>query len=302
MGFYSSTAFAAQQCRIVIVYSKSMLPYGAASSGFTEEIKQSGYEAVYGRYDVEKYTGKEDALAADILNFRPEVVLVLGTKAAIFAGDKLKEPAVVFSMVLDPSEGGITNAAGNMTGVSLDIPLELQFRVLAQVVPHARRIGMLYDAARKGAFVEEVRAAAALRRLKVTAKPVYAKDEVKVTLERLLREADCLWAAADSLIYNQQSGRDILLTTLQSRIPFMAFSSYYVKAGALCALECDYKDIGRQSAHLALRILRGEKPQTMPIESPRKTRLVINRMTAAAIGITIPADILKGADEIIGEN
>ena len=69
----------------------------------------------------------------------------------------------------------------------------------------------------------------------------------------------------------------------------------------LMAMECDYYDIGRQTVKIAIQVLQGQKPESIPIENPRKSHVVINKKTAKIIGITIPKKFLEKTEIIFGE-
>jgi len=72
-----------------------------------------------------------------------------------------------------------------------------------------------------------------------------------------------------------------------------------VKRGAIAAIGFDYYSIGWQAGNIAVRVLRGEKPGRIPIGGVEETRLYVNPPMAAKIGLTIPADIVSQADEVM---
>jgi ABC-type uncharacterized transport system substrate-binding protein len=168
-----------------------------------------------------------------------------------------------------------------------------QFEKLKQALPKITKVGMLYDAKTKTAMKDEAQAAANALGLELIAKPINSKADVASALDDLMGEAQCLWAGVDTMVYNAQSSKYILLTTLRNKIPFMAFSSNYVNAGALMALEADYDDIGRQSADLAIKILNGQNPGSLPVETPRKVKMLTNQNTADVIGVAIPQELVE---------
>ncbi len=158
-------------------------------------------------------------------------------------------------------------------------------------------MGVIYNAKEKD-WLKEIEATANRMNLEIVAKPINSAADVPRAVEEVAKEADCLWAQVDPLIYNAQSSQYILLTLLRNKIPFMAFSSQYVKAGALLALECDYKDIGRQAGEIAVKILRGGVLGTVALSFPAKVRLVVNQKIAQVIGIEIPKKLLEEAKEV----
>jgi ABC-type uncharacterized transport system substrate-binding protein len=86
----------------------------------------------------------------------------------------------------------------------------------------------------------------------------------------------------------------------RARLPVFVFQSSQARGGAVLAMARDYHDAGRQSASLAVRVMRGERPAVIPFQTVSKTRLIVNLTTARQLGLTIPADLVSRADEAIG--
>ena len=81
---------------------------------------------------------------------------------------------------------------------------------------------------------------------------------------------DALWSVADSTVFSPGSTKFILLHTLRNKIPFIGLSPAFVKAGALMALAADYQEVGTQCGELAVRVLSGYQPSSLPITMPEK--------------------------------
>lgn len=299
LGLHS--VFSAQDPVIAVIRSRIIGPYNEALFGFEEELNRNGYKTLLHRYDLESFQGKESQLIEELRDLKPDLVYAIGTEAALFAKDNFKNLPVVFSMVLNPVKSKLVESlelpSNNLTGVSLDILPEVQFKKLKEVMPKVKRIGILYNAKEKD-WIKEAETAAGNIGLLIVAKPINSISDVPRMLDEISKEADCLWAQVEPLIYNTQSAQYILLTLLRNKIPSMVFSSQYVKAGAVLALECDYKDIGRQSKQIVEKILNGKNPGSIPIATPEKMRLVVNQKIAQLIGIDIPKKLLEEAAEV----
>ena len=291
--FSSSTAFPEEKYVVDILTNKGIKQYDQSIAGFETELAQKNFNVSYNIYDQD--LAQNPSIVGEILDTKPNHVLAVGTEKALFAKENFKDLPVVFSMVLDPIEGGIVeswdNSGKNLSGVSLKISVEKQFEKLKKILPDVKSVGMLYDAKNKQGLRLEAEHAAQNLGLRLVAKSVISKADVADALDELVTEVDCLWAGVDTLIYNPQSAKHILLTTLRSKIPFMAFSSHYVDAGALMALECDYEDIGKQTADIVTKILAGESPGSIPIEFPRKLKLITNQNTAEVLDLQIPQEL-----------
>ncbi len=297
----SAEVFAAERKIIAVVRSRPLEAYGTAYDGFRKELKRRGGRAIYIDYDFERYkVFKEEDLADKIRNINPDLVCAIGSEAAKFAGEKIEDKPVVFFMVLDPVGSGLVkdlrHPGERMTGVSLDVPVEIQFKKTKEILPSVRTVGVIYDGRTKKGLEQEAKEAADDLGLLLVSKAVYSSSDVSRELEEVFKEADCLWAGVDTFVYNSTTGRHIILLTLKQKIPFIAFSSNFVKAGALMAFECDYYDIGVQAAELALQILKGNVAGEMSVVAPRKARLLFNVRTAKTIDVEINEKAIKEAE------
>ena len=86
----------------------------------------------------------------------------------------------------------------------------------------------------------------------------------------------------------------------KARLPVFAFQKSQAQGGAAVTLARDYFDAGREAALVAVRIMRGESPARIPIQSFTKTTLMINRAAARAVGLNIPQSVMKRNPEMIG--
>jgi putative ABC transport system substrate-binding protein len=87
---------------------------------------------------------------------------------------------------------------------------------------------------------------------------------------------------------------------VRARLPIFAFQSSQAHGGAIVTLSRDYRDAGRQSAALAVRVMKGEKPATLPFQAVSRTRLIVNPDAARRIGIALPPALVAKADEVVG--
>jgi putative ABC transport system substrate-binding protein len=91
----------------------------------------------------------------------------------------------------------------------------------------------------------------------------------------------------------------IITLALVARLPTMHSIKFFVEAGGLMSYGARYPDLFRRAGDYVDKILRGAKPAELPVEQPTKFDLVINLITARALGLTIPPTLLARADEVI---
>ena len=94
--------------------------------------------------------------------------------------------------------------------------------------------------------------------------------------------------------------RDLIITlAARHNLPAVYYEHFFVAAGGLMSYGPDYVEQYRQAAHYVDRILKGEKPGDLPVQTPSKFELVINLKTAKALGLTLPPSVLAQANEVI---
>ena len=293
-------AFSDAPLVVAVVLSREAAPYRQALRGFEEVLKGSGRTCKLQEFTLEGSVLDEKALAARIRARRPDVILTIGSGATVAIADQIHDIPIVFSLVL-PSSGPdsleeMRGAHPNLTGASMEIPLGFQFRKVKEVLPHVRRVGVLYNPTLTGPLVADAARSAAEMDLELVPIAIESEKEILEVGEGLPEQVDVLWSVADSTVFSPQGLKQILLATLRGRIPFVGLSPSFVKAGALLAFSVDYEDVGRQSAEQALRILGGAAPASVPISIPRSVSLSLNMNTARQIQVTIQDEIRRKAE------
>lgn len=299
---HTHPAFSEGPALIAVVFSRDIGPYRSALDGFESELKKQKRPYRLVDFNVESYSHDPDSLIARIRSKRPALVLTLGSSATEFVSNQMSDVPIVFSMVLPtPGPEGPDRpwvARTNITGATMEIPLSIQFRKIREVLPEARRVGVLFDPTVSGALVEEAIAAARLAGLVLVPMEVRSESDIVSRMEEVEGKVDVLWSIADSTVFSPQGLRHILLSTLRNRIPFVGLSPAFVKAGALLALSCDYEDIGRQSGEMAVRILDGEAPSHIPSAAPRDVSYSVNMNTARQLRVAITDEIRHAAASV----
>ena len=284
---------------IIALKSLEVKPYEIALKSFEKTLQEKGY-----LLNIEKYVLQEDSKPQkDFLkNFqrkKPRLIVTLGSAATSYVSEVIKDTPVIFCMVLNPTASGfirsMTTSGNNLTGASLDIPLEMQFEAIRSIVPSAKRVGVIYSPQETERVIQEAKKAAQKIGLELVSIPIVSEEEVPKALRTLDGKIDALWSVADSVVFSSASTEFILLHTLRNKIPFFGLSPAFVEAGALMALAANYKEVGTQCGELAARVLSGEDPSSLPITMPQTITMYINLKTAEIIGLKIPVDQVKEA-------
>jgi len=240
-------------------------------------------------------------LAADVVRSRVDVI-VTGTNP-IAAAAMRATPTIPIVMVgtFDPVGSGlVANLArpgGNVTGFCVDASPEMSGKnlgLLAEIVLRLSRIGVLRQAGYQGADLE---AAAQSLNLELHVVDVRTIDELENAFQTMRRKQVGAVLIRGSLFYVRR--QQVADPALKYRLPATHMLKEYAQAGLLLTYGANLPDLYRRAAGYVDRIVKGAKPSELPIEQPTKFELVINLVTAKALGLTIPQSLLLRADEVI---
>ena len=253
-------------------------------------------------------TGDTDRMragAADLISFAPDVILTTSRAATKALQQRSQSVPIVFVTVIDPvATGLVKNLArpeSNVTGFALYEPLIAGkwLELLKEAAPHVERVAYMYDPANAAeTYLSAFEAVA--RRLEVQPVNTPVRE-----VEDIVRAIDVFAAGPNGalLLPNDNTTlkhRELILRlAIQYRLPTMFSAINFGKEGALLAYGTDVLDQYRGAATYIDRILRGAKVSELPVQLPTKFELVVNLKAAKAIGLTIPAEFLLRADEVI---
>jgi putative ABC transport system substrate-binding protein len=212
---------------------------------------------------------------------------------------------IVFTISGDPIGTGLVASlarpGGNVTGLSSQAPdlAGKRLELLREVVPGLRRLAIMVNAGYPVAVREmrEVQAAAGTLGLKFATSEIRRSEDIVPGFEAFKGHADALYVCGDPLV----SANRIRINTLAlvARLPAIYTSREFVEVGGLMSYGPNIPDMFRRAADYVDKILRGAKPDNLPIEQPTKFELIINLVTAKALGLTVSQILLGRADEVI---
>ncbi len=274
---------------IAVIRSRDLEPYNQAFAGFSEacssQIKQ---------YTLGGNRASQQRMAQEIGETKPRLVLAIGLVAAKLAKEYLKDIRTLYIMVSNPKRHDLVG--NNIAGITLNIPVDAQFKAYKTLVPGLRTIGVVYDANNSGELIREANAVAKKLGVELLAVSVNSQKEVPEALRGMLGKVDAVWMVPDETVVTTDSFKYFLLTTLENGVPFFAASDIFVEAGALAALTPDYTDVGRQGCQLAMGFTDGQVTLgEAGARPPRKVNLSLNLKTARKIGLAIPTPVIESA-------
>jgi putative tryptophan/tyrosine transport system substrate-binding protein len=274
---------------IAVIRSRDIEPYNQAFAGFSEACSRH-----VNQYTLGANRASHQRMAQEIGETKPRLVLAIGLVAAKLAKEYLKDIRTLYIMVSNPKKHDLVG--NNIAGITLNIPVDAQFKAYKALVPGLRTIGVVYDANNSAELIREANAVAKKLGVELVAVSVHSQKEVPEALRGMLGKVDAVWMVPDETVVTTDSFKYFLLTTLENGVPFFAASDIFVEAGALAALTPDYTDVGRQGCQLAMGFTDGQLTLAEAgARPPRKVNLSLNLKTARKIGLTIPTPVIESA-------
>src|SRR5215813_8313535 len=174
-----------------------------------------------------------------------------------------------------------------------------RFELLREIVPNLRRLAVLFNGNNPAYRLETdiVRAAAIPLGLEVLAAEIRSGDDIAPTFAAIATNADALLVVGEPLTFTYRS--QISALALAARLPTTYYTRGYVEAGGLMSYGPNFPALFRRMADYVNKILRGTKPEDLPVEQPTRYDLIVNLTTAKALGLKIPESFLLRADEVI---
>jgi len=243
----------------------------------------------------------------DLLAQKPDVIAAPGAPPVLAALKTTRSVPIVMLAVGDPiGIGAVTSLAkpgGNVTGVSF-LSSELapkRLEYAKECVPNARTMAAIWDRRNPNARAEADALVAAVGQqgLRMESLGLASDAELRRSLRRLSSaRPDLLYVAFEGGL--AAANRTALAQfALAQRIPLVSGWSSLTEAGGLLSYAPDIPSMFRRSAYYVARVLKGARPENLPIELPTTVELVVNSRTAQAIGVTLPPELLLRADRVI---
>jgi len=287
-------------------------PFNASSDAFRDAVQQRLLELGYteGRNVVIEYRASDGVadrlpqLAADLVSLKVDAI-VTTTAAGVQAAKQVTATIPIVMAGVDDAvgQGFVTNLAkpdGNITGTSwLNTELSAKrVELLKQTLPKISRVAFLREAVGAASSLQATEAAARTLGVRLVVIEIRAPDEIDGVFSALSQErVGALMVAQGPMLTDQE--QHVIELAMKHLLPTIFSFRKAVEAGGLMSYGPKPLDLYRRAADYADRILKGQRPGTLPVEQPTKFELVINLKTANALGVNVPPAILLSADEVI---
>ena len=248
-------------------------------------------------------TGTAAQIARKFVGDKPDAIVAIATPSAQAVVAATKSVPVVFSAVTDPVAAKLVPSweasKGNVTGVSDLLALDKQIDLIKQVVPNAKRVGMVYNPGEANSVVVVKQLQELLPKQGMTLVEASAPRSVDVSsaARSLVGKVDVIYTNTDN---NVVSAYEALVKVGQdAKLPLVASDTDSVKRGAIAALGINYRDLGEQTGRMVARILKGEKPGDIKPETSTKLELFVNPTAAEKQGVKLSDALIKSAAQVV---
>jgi putative ABC transport system substrate-binding protein len=244
-------------------------------------------------------------IAAEFVRAKADIIVAQGTQAAVAAKNATAALPIVFALPGDPVGSGLVASlaqpGGNVTGVSSQVA-ELggkRLDLLREIVPGLRRLAIMANVSNAANVwdTQEVQAAARAAGLDVASFDTRRTGDIAAAFATFRGTVDALYVASDAFLNTNRMRINTL--ALVARLPTMYAERENVEAAGLISYGPNFTDLFRRAGDYVDKILRGATPADLPVEQPTKFELVLNLITAMALGLEVPATLLARADEVI---
>lgn len=268
----------------------------ATREGFVDELAKQGYvEGENIEIDLQNAQGEQRNLKtiSQQLAESSDVVLAIATPSAQSLANTTQTTPVIFSAVTDPVSAKLVESrehpGGNVTGTSdqSSDAILTQINLIKKVLPKTKTIGILYTQSEANSVVQKDEAKRLLEEkgFTVVEKTILDSNNVKAAAESLMAEVDMVFVPTDNIISSTME--TVKQISIKHKVPVFGGSTEMVAVGGLYNYGTNYEELGRQTARMLIRVLKGEKPENIAVELPEKLELHTNQEMAEALGIDI---------------
>ena len=304
----TTAAFAADK-HVAITQIVEHPALDAARKGVKDELEAQGYvEGDNLKWSYESAQGAPavaSQIAKKFAGEAPDVVVGIATPSAQALAASARGIPLVFSAVTDPVGAklvkSMTEGNKNATGVSDLSPIKSHMELVKQIVPTAKRLGVIYNPGETNSvvLVDLVKQFAPELGMKVVEASSPKSSDVLAAARSLVGKVDAIYVPTDNTVVS--AFESVIKVAYAAKIPVIAADTDSVKRGAAAALGFNYYDLGRQTGKLVVSILKGQKTIDLIPQGVSKTELFVNPDSALKMGVRLAREFVESAKVVVGE-
>ena len=271
--------------------------------GLAEEGIVEGENLTIEYVNAQADNGTSAMTASNFVSKKVDMICAIATPCAMAAYNATMNTdiPVIYTAVSDPVEAGLANEdgtpVGNITGTSDALAVDAQLKMIREVLPEAKTIGIIYTTSEANSIstIAEYKALAGNYGFEIVDSGVTAMSEVALAAADIASKVDCITNLTDNTVVSGL--QTVLEHANQANIPVFGSEVEQVKNGCLAAAGIDYKKLGIQTGKMAAKILKGQaKASEMPFEKITDPSYYANTEVADKLGIDLPNTFTEKAE------
>ena len=297
----SSSSGEAETLRIGIIQPMEHESLDAAREGFVQALADHGYtdgDTIV--LDYQNAQGDSSALLTISQRFVGDdcdLVLAIGTGAAQSIASQTSEIPVLITAVTDPVDAGLVRSSEapgtNVTGTNDMNPIREQLELIPEILPDAQTVGLLYTSSEDNSIlqIEEAKAILEEMNLDYVEQTVTGSNDVQQAVQSIVTRCDAIYIPTDNTFASAMPL--VGSVVMESGTPVICGATGMVEAGGLITLGLNYYNLGYQTGEMAVQVLEGADPASMPVQSQNQYDYVVNEEMLSALGMELPQSLLE---------
>ena len=268
---------------------------GLAASGYSEQQQNITIDLQNAQGDQSNLVTMSEKLVSD----KNDLVVAITTPSALALANTKEQLPIVLAGITYPVEAGLVESetvpGNNITGVSDRTPIKEQFRLMKEVMPKMRSVGILYTSSEDNATkqAQEAKNIAKESGLMVKEATIFNTNDIQQVTENLAAEVDCIFIPIDNVLASAMN--IVVQVTDLYHIPVFPSSDTMVQDGGVLAVGVNQYQIGIETSKMVVDILNGKQPNQMPVKLANQGDIYINELKAEELGLEIPNAIKNKA-------
>ena len=280
--------------------------------GFLEGLKEAGIEEgknlTIEYQNAQTDTGTASTIADSFVSGKVDMICAIATPCASSAYNSClnTDIPVVYTAVSDPVSAGLANedgtSIGNITGSSDILPVEEQLKMIREMMPEAKKIGILYTTseANSCSTIEQYKSLAGDYGFEIVDTGINTSAEIEIAATDLVSKVDCLCNLTDNTVVNAL--QTVLDKANNAGIPVFGSEIEQVKSGCVASMGIDYYQLGIETGEMAAKILKGETTaDKTPFITASKAELYVNTAAADKINMKLDKSYIANAAQTFDE-
>lgn len=267
---------------------------------FTAEMEELGYKDGENiKLDYKDAGGQQNTLNSIMSTFagnKSDVIVAIATPTAMAAAKYSKDIPVVFSAVSDPITAGLmedlTKPNNNITGTSDEIQVDQILDLALTINPDMKTLGFIYNSSEANSVsnLEKAKKFCKEHNIKLVEGSGANITEISSAVSVLTDKCDAIFAPNDNTVASSMSA--LVETANKKKVPVYTGADSMVVEGGFATVGIDYTDLGKETARMVDKILKGEEVANIPVKVFKDDlNIYVNEKTMKALGITLPKEV-----------